>query len=390
MKVGQTLYFDHQATTPVESRVLDKMSPYLRFCANPHSAEHALGWEAARAVEDATNLVAQLIGANHDEVIFTSGATEANNLALLGIGKKATGNSRRRILISTIEHKCVLAATNILKEQYGYELEYIPVNEEGFVVEDALIDTISDDVLLVSIAAVNNEIGTIQNIARLSELIGGVGAIFHCDAAQAPVAIPMNAFTDFVDCLSLSAHKMYGPKGVGVLYIRSDLQNSFEPLIYGGGQQNGLRSGTVPVPLCVGMGAAAEMFSDLNIIEKRLALARHRDDFINRLIDLPVNTFLNGPAGKNRHPGNINLRFSGFNAQDILSALQPHLAASSGSACTTGIPEPSHVLRAIGLNGEKADESIRFSIGFETSGEDIKSGVHLIKQALGRIAKKDS
>ena len=388
MKIGKIIYLDHQATTPVDARVVATMTPYYtEVFGNPHSSDHSLGWESASAVEKAAVCVARLIGADADEITFTSGATEANNLALLGLGRRATGDKRRRILVSAIEHKCVLAAARVLQEQFGFVVDLIPVDTEGFVKVAALEEALDDDVLVVSVMAVNNEIGTIQDIERISELVRGCGAVFHCDAAQAPLAMNMKLLASQTDMLSLSAHKMYGPKGIGALYIARELQDQIEPLVYGGGQQNGLRSGTVPVPLCVGMGAAADIFVTTDAEEKRAQLRRRRDTFIEMLRRLPWPIVLNGPQGQTRHPGNANIRFAGFSADDILSALQPHLAASTGSACTSGIPEPSHVLRAIGLRSEEAESSIRFSLGFDTTDADLEEAGRLIAGALARLAR---
>ena len=385
MKIGKTLYFDHQATTPVDARVVAAMTPhFVESFGNPHSSAHSLGWESASAVEKAAACVARLIGADADEIIFTSGATEANNLALLGLGRRATGDKRRRILVGAIEHKCVLAAARVLQEQFGFGVDPIPVDAEGFVKVAALEEVLDDDVLVVSVMAVNNEIGTIQDIGRISELVRGCGAVFHCDAAQAPLAMNMKLLASQTDMLSLSAHKMYGPKGIGAIYIARELQDRIEPLIYGGGQQNGLRSGTIPVPLCVGMGAAADIFAAADMEEKRAQLCRRRDTFIEMLMRLPWPIALNGPQGQARHPGNANIRFADFSAYDILSTLQPHLAASTGSACTSGIPEPSHVLRAIGLSSEEAESSIRFSLGFDTTNADLEEAVRLITETLAR------
>lgn len=386
MRIGNTLYFDHQATTPLDPRVLSEMTPYFGDSfGNPHSLDHSVGWESARAVEKAAARVARLVGADSDEIVFTSGATESNNLALLGLGRRAAGGERRRMLLSAVEHKCVLAAARVLKDQHGFTVEPIPVNGEGFVELSALQEMLDEDVFAVSVMAVNNEIGTIQDVEGISKLVKNCGALFHCDAAQAPVTMNMVAFASYTDILSLSAHKMYGPTGIGSVYISRNLQDRIEPLIYGGGQQNGLRSGTVPVPLCVGMGAAAELFADDGAENQRVELHRRRDAFVEKLNSLPWPIVVNGPSGKSRHPGNANIRFVGFDAHDILSALQPRLAASTGSACTSGIPEPSHVLKAIGLNGDEAESSIRFSLGFGTSVEDVDEAVGLVEEALARL-----
>lgn len=388
MKIRNTIYLDHQATTPVDPRVWAEMTPYFRDSfGNPHSSDHSLGWESARAVENAAARVARLVGADADEIFFTSGATESNNLGLLGLGRRATGGKRRRILLSAIEHKCVLAAGRVLQEQLGFTVEMIPVDCEGLVKLSALEDMLDEDVLAVSVMAVNNEIGTIQAIEEVSKLVRSHGAVLHCDAAQAPVAMNSEGIARQSDIVSLSAHKMYGPKGIGAVVISRELQDRIEPIIYGGGQQNGLRSGTMPVPLCVGMGAAAELLAAPDAEKRRAALRRRRDAFVEKLSGLAWPVTVNGPGGHSRHPGNANIRFAGFAAHDILSALQPRLAASTGSACTSGIPEPSHVLRAIGLNSDEAESSIRFSLGFGTSDEDVEEAVGLIKEALERLRK---
>ena len=386
--ISETIYLDHQATTPVDQQVLDRMLPYFRESfGNPHSADHSLGWKSSLAVEQAAAQVADLLGADPDEVIFTSGATEANNMALLGLARRVhPASRRRRFLISDIEHKCVLAAGRVISDQLDLSVEHKPVDQEGRVLPASLEDTLDGDVLAVSIMAVNNEIGTIQDIQKISELTRKAGAIFHCDAAQAPISMDMGGIAGHVDLLSLSAHKMYGPKGIGALYIRRELQGRLEPLIYGGGQQNGLRSGTVPTALCVGIGAAAEFLSGNEARQKRAILRQRRNRFLEKLAGLPWSIRLNGPTGESRHPGNANICFEGFFAQDILQVLQPHLAASTGSACTSGIPEPSHVLKAIGLSPEDAEASIRFSLGFDTTDTDIDDAVNLIDNALGKLS----
>ncbi len=391
MKIGQTIYLDHQATTPLDRRVLAEMAPYQgeRF-GNPHSSDHSLGWQAARAVEEAAARVARLIGADPDEIFFTSGATESNNMALLGLGRRAAGGTRRRILVSAIEHKCVLASVRTLEEQYGFTIERIPVDRQGLVDLAALDAMLGEDILVVSIMAVNNEVGTIQDIETLSDRVRRHGIVFHCDAAQVPLGMQSTKLATHADLLSLSGHKMYGPKGIGVACITRALQNRIEPLVYGGGQQDGLRSGTLPVPLCVGMGMASHLLSSEETRKKLDGLAGRRDVFVRLLTDLDRSIRLVGPEYQVRHPGNASICFHRFSAHEILGALQPRLAASTGSACASGIPEPSHVLRAIGLNDEDTEATIRFSLGFGTTDEDVGQAVALVEKTLAEVSKARS
>ena len=386
----KTIYADYQATTPLDPQVQEKMAPFWgQSFGNPHSNDHIVGWRAGEAVREAAESVSGLIGADGDEVIFTSGATEANNLALQGLARRAP-DGRDRILVSAIEHKCVLAATRALAQNLGIAVETIPVNHDGFVDFDALEKLLDDRVLVASVMAVNNEVGTIQDIPRIAELLASHGVLFHCDAAQAPCAMDVGELAAHADLISLSAHKFYGPQGIGALYIRRDLKDSIEPMIYGGGQQEGLRSGTVPMPLCVGMGSAAEIIASDEAKEERTRLAGLRDSFIRLLKtgDIPIS--VNGPVGQSRHPGNANTCFEGCDAQDILGVLQPRLAASTGAACTTGIPEPSHVLRALGLSDAQSEASIRFSFGRFTTYEEIETAARLVREAVASVSVVNS
>ena len=386
MRPNAPIYFDHQATTPLDAGVLEAMTPFLREeYGNPHSGDHILGWRASQAVDGALEGIASLIGADPDEVIFTSGATEANNLAMLGVARGATvPASRRRILVSAAEHKCILSAARSLARREGFVIEHIPVDATGEVDLERLSQMIDDDVLLVSVMAVNNEIGTIQPINEVYALCQNVGAIFHSDCAQAPCAISLRDLTKHTDVASLSGHKMYGPKGIGAAYIRRDLQSAIEPIIYGGGQQRGLRSGTLPTALCVGFGAAAQIAAS-SFESHRISIAAQRDRFWERLRSLGSIVHLNGPNFDKRHPGNLNIQFEGIESNELLGMLQPHLAASTGAACSSGIPEPSHVLRAIGLSGEQAESSVRFSVGRDTSADDVERAFTLVAEALEKI-----
>ena len=381
-----TVYADYQATTPVDPRVVTKMAPYWgELFGNAHSSDHVIGWQADKAVREAAASIATLIGADPDEIIFTSGATESNNLALLGLARRAP-TGRQRILVSAIEHKCVLAAARRLSVHEGFTVETVPVDSEGFVDLNALEKCLDRNVLAVSSMAVNNEVGTIQDIPRIAALLAPYGIVLHCDAAQAPCAMDVSDLAVHADMVSLSGHKMYGPQGIGALYIRRDLQDRIEPLIYGGGQQAGLRSGTVPMPLCVGMGAAAELLAGHAAFEERTRVACQRDSFVRRLQCGNASLAVNGSIGDRRHPGNSNVRFDGFDAQDILGALQPRLAASTGAACTSGIPEPSHVLGALGLTETQSKASIRFSFGRFTTDGDIEAAARFVLEALNSLS----
>jgi cysteine desulfurase len=385
MRVGKTIYLDHQATTPVDPRVSEIMQPFLfEAFGNPHSSEHSLGWQASKAVESARSNVAKLISADNDEIIFTSGATESNNLSMLGCAW-TFGGTRKKVLVSSVEHKCVLTIAQVLESRFDLSIVKIPVDSQGLVDLEWLEKELDEDVYFVSVMAVNNEIGTIQPIEQIGELTRNVGAIFHCDAAQAPCAMALDVFAMSIDALSLSAHKFYGPKGVGAIYIRRELQKQFEPIIYGGGQENGLRGGTLPAHLCIGMGAAAELLQPSTDDNERCRINDLRNMFVNKLLETSKLIKVNGPELNCRHPGNANLRFNGVNAQDLLTALQPKLAASSGSACTSGIMEPSYVLKEIGLTTEEAESSVRFSFGRMTIRKDIDDSVELVVDAFERL-----
>ncbi len=385
MENSKTIYLDYQSTTPVDPDVYASMEPFFsREFGNPHSVEHAAGWAAAKATDQAAISVGRLIGADPDEIVFCSGATEANNLAILGCARKS--KARKRILVSSIEHKCVLETVRSLVRFDDFNVEQIPVDRFGELDLEWLSGAIDEDVLLVSVMAVNNEIGTIQPLDKIGEITSLHGAIFHCDAAQAPCSIDIDVFDSNIDLLSLSGHKMYAPKGIGALYIRRDLQDKIEPIIYGGGQQNGLRSGTLPVPLCVGFGIAADLLSANNRGGERKRIAGMRDRFIEEIQNIYERVTINGPSSTLRHPGNANLCFQGYSAQDILAALQPALSASTGSACNSVMTEPSYVLKAIGLPDESANASIRFSFGRFSSDEEVDQSVELIASVLDRLA----
>lgn len=385
MPDSKTIYADYQATTPVDPRVVEKMDPYWgESFGNPHSNDHIIGWRANEAIVDAATAIANLIGASPNEIIFTSGATEANNLALLGLARRAPPD-RRRILVSAIEHKCVLASAQAVVERHDFEVETIPVDGEGCIDLDALEKCLNPSVLVVCAMAVNNEVGTIQDIPSIAELVQPHGTLLHCDAAQAPCAMDVSDLARHADFISLSGHKIYGPQGIGALYIRQGLQDHLEPLVYGGGQQDGIRSGTVPMPLCVGMGIATRILDCPEGPVEQNRVASQRNAFVNRLRRDFAPLRLNGASTSRRHPGNANIQFEGFDAHDILGSLQPRLAASTGAACTSGIPEASHVLRAMGLTESESNASIRFSFGRFTTNDEVIEAADLVIEALDAL-----
>ncbi len=384
MRVSDSIYLDYQATTPVDDRVFEAMQPFFtESFGNPHSSNHILGWRSLQSVEDARRKVADLIGSLEEEVIFTSGATEANNHVMFGV-MSAWKKARKIVLISSIEHKCVKEAAYHFASIFDCHVKEIPVLSSGLVDVTAYEEMLSDDVLLVSIMAVNNEIGVIQDIPMLASMARAAGALFHCDAAQAPEAIDLDVVEMDVDFLSLSSHKIYGPKGIGCLYVETSLQDGFPAFIYGGGQQGGMRAGTLPTPLCVGFGAAASIIGNEKVA-RRITLKALSDLFIRKLDSFGVLFSLNGDATQ-RHPGNLNVRFHGVDAESLLNALQPLLCASTGSACNSGFIESSYVLAAIGLSPEEAASSIRFSLGRFSTPEQVTEAAELIAKKIVQLS----
>ncbi|HEC73992.1 MAG TPA: cysteine desulfurase [Methylophaga aminisulfidivorans] len=380
MQAGQTVYLDYQATTPVDPRVAKIMAITSEtHFANPHSVAHVLGQAAEKAVEKARADIEDFIGAQTEEVIFTSGATESNNQAIASV-LFANTRSRRKVLISEIEHKCIKNAAYFYAAKLNYQVEEIPVHTSGLIDVDAYQQLLSDDVLLVCIMAVNNEIGTVQDIPYLAEQAHKVGALFHCDAAQAPETLDIDVKYWGVDMLSLSAHKSYGPKGIGAIYINNALQATLPPLIHGGGQQFGMRSGTVATPLCVGFAES------LNIIKQegqqnRQQLAVLKQFLLDQLTQSGIEFQVNGSM-ENRHVGNLNIQFIGVDANKLLGNLQPYVAASTGSACNSDMVLISHVLKAIGLTDDQAASSLRISLGRFSDEQQIKQAVASIKLAI--------
>lgn len=360
------------------------MQPFwAEFHGNPHSSEHSTGWSANKATESSRVKVADLISADSDEIIFTSGATEANNLAIKGLSFPDQQLSQRKtILVAATEHKCVLESAAYVARTKGYSLYVIPVDRKGHVELDKLQDMLTEDVLLVSVALVNNEIGTIQDLAAISKLCRDVGATFHSDFAQAPSAVNLLDYADLADMVSLSGHKFGGPMGIGALYVSRELKDRIEPLFHGGGQEWGMRSGTLALPLCVGIGAAAEFHCSEAGAAARQRVAGLRDLFVNKLLSSRDLIRLNGDTLSARHPGNANLRFEQHEADEILRRLQPIVSASTGSACSSGITEPSYVLSAIGLTLDEAQASIRFSFGHTNTADEVLEAAEAVIAVL--------
>lgn len=371
---------DYQASTPMRETVLKAMLPYLTDnFGNPHSADHIMGWSASKAIDDAIQKVADVIAAQSHEVIFTSGATESNNHAILG-SARALRHSKKKILVGATEHKCVIEAARFAAREYDLGFELIPVNEEGFIEIEIYKSLLKQDVGIVSIMMVNNEIGTIQDIKTLSHLAKQHGAVFHCDAAQGLIATDINVNDLGVDLLSLSAHKIYGPKGIGALYISDNLDIDFKPIIHGGTQQYGLRAGTLPTAQCVGFGAACEALDGFEGERKRLR--DFKEEFIGTL-SKKVEMEINGPQDYSLcHPGNINIYFPNMDAHSLLMKLQPKICASSGSACNSGNIESSYVIKALGYDSIRAENSVRFSLGSQTTSDEIKQATDRITSAL--------
>ncbi len=380
-KLKLPVYMDYQATTPMDPRVLEAMIPYFteKF-GNPHSRSHAYGWEAEAAVEKARQQVADLIGANEKEIIFTSGATESNNLAIKGVAHFYKDKKDHIVTVVT-EHKCVLDACRHL-EQEGFKITYLPVQKNGLIDLNELRNAITEKTALVSIMAVNNEIGVIQPLKEIGKICREKGAFFHTDAAQAFGKIPLNVEEMNIDLMSISGHKIYGPKGIGALYIRRRPRVRLEPIINGGGQERGFRSGTLPTPLVVGLGEAAAI-AKKEMPEEYKRIKALSDRFYKAVAKDVKDVFLNGDAD-HHYPGNLNLSFAYIEGESMIMAIKD-LAVSSGSACTSASLEPSYVLRALGVDEELAHTSIRFGIGRFTTEEEIDFAIKVITNSINKL-----
>jgi cysteine desulfurase len=387
------IYLDNQSTTPLDPRVLEAMLPYFtEHFGNPHSESHVYGKNAAAAIEAARAELARLVNADPREIVFTSGATEANNLALKGAAHFArahppagaptgTTTPRDHIVVLATEHKCVLESAAALARE-GFAVSTLPVEPNGLVSVDRLAAALTDRTLLVSVMAAHNEIGVIQPLAELGALCRARGVLFHTDAAQAVGKIALDVAAMQIDLMSISGHKMYGPKGVGALYVRRRPRVRLVPLIDGGGQERGLRSGTLPTPLCVGLGRAASLAA-AEMEGEAARLCTLRDRLQANLMRRVGGLTINGDT-EHRLPGNLNLSFAGLSASELIEAC-PSVAMSTGSACTSATVEPSYVLRALGLSEALANASIRLGLGRFNTAAEVDFAVDAVAAAATRL-----
>ncbi|MBX6376061.1 MAG: aminotransferase class V-fold PLP-dependent enzyme [Acetobacteraceae bacterium] len=384
---NRPIYLDNHATTPVDPRVLAAMRPWWEEnFANPASVEHAMGRAAEEAVEEARARIAALIGAEAREIVLTSGATEANNLAIKGAARFAAAQGeegRRRIVTLATEHKCVLETVRDLAAE-GFEPVVLPVQPDGLLDLDRLRAALAEaPTLLVSVMAVNNEIGVVQDLAAIGAIVKEAGALFHTDAAQGAGRIPLDVEEIRADLLSLSGHKIYGPKGIGALYVRRRPRVRLAPLFSGGGQERGLRSGTLPAPLVVGFGEAARIAQAEGQLDTG-RIAGQRDRFLAALRAEVPDIVLNGHPER-RVAGNLNLTFPGPVSAQAIMAAAPSVCVSTGSACSSAEIEPSYVLRAIGLPEDRARATLRIGIGRFTSPADVDTAAAALAAAWRKV-----
>ncbi|CRZ21105.1 IscS subfamily cysteine desulfurase [Kingella kingae] len=374
------IYLDYAATTPIDLRVLDKMLPYMtEMFGNPASNSHAYGWEAEEAVEEARKNITDLINADSKEIVFTSGATESNNLAIKGAAQFYKTKGKHLITVKT-EHKAVLDTMRELERQ-GFEVTYLNVQENGLLDLEELKSAIRPDTILISVMWVNNEIGVIQNIPEIGKICREHKIIFHVDAAQACGKTPVDVETANVDLLSMSAHKIYGPKGIGALYVRRKPRVRLEAQMHGGGHERGFRSGTLPTHQIVGMGEAFRL-AKLELEKDTAHALKLREIFLNGIKDIEE-VYINGDL-ENRVATNLNVSFNFVEGESLIMAVK-EIAVSSGSACTSASLEPSYVLRALGRNDELAHSSLRITFGRMTTEEEVKFAAELIKSKIGKL-----
>ncbi|MBY6283327.1 IscS subfamily cysteine desulfurase [Neisseria flava] len=380
MTVKTPVYLDYAATTPVDKRVAEKMIPYLtETFGNPASNSHAFGWEAEEAVEKARADIAALINADPKEIIFTSGATESDNLAIKGAANFYKTKGKHLITVKT-EHKAVLDTMRELERQ-GFEVTYLGVQENGLIDLEELKAAIRDDTILISVMWVNNEIGVVQDIPAIGKICRERKIIFHVDAAQACGKVPVDVEAAKIDLLSMSGHKVYGPKGIGALYVRRKPRVRLEAQMHGGGHERGFRSGTLPTHQIVGMGEAFRIAKEE--LEQDMAHYRKLRDIFLKGIEGIEEVYINGDL-EHRAPNNLNVSFNFVEGESLIMAVK-ELAVSSGSACTSASLEPSYVLRALGRNDELAHSSLRITFGRMTTEEEVQFAAELIKSKIGKL-----
>ena len=380
MTVKTPVYLDYAATTPVDKRVAEKMIPYLtETFGNPASSSHAFGWAAEEAVEKARADIASLINADPKEIVFTSGATESDNLAIKGAAHFYQSKGKHLITVKT-EHKAVLDTMRELERQ-GFEVTYLGVKENGLIDLDELKAAIRDDTILISVMWVNNEIGVVQDIPAIGEICRERKIIFHVDAAQACGKVPVDVEAAKIDLLSMSGHKVYGPKGIGALYVRRKPRVRLEAQMHGGGHERGFRSGTLPTHQIVGMGEAFRIAKEE--LEQDMAHYRKLRDIFLKGIEGIEEVYINGDL-EHRAPNNLNVSFNFVEGESLIMAVK-ELAVSSGSACTSASLEPSYVLRALGRNDELAHSSLRITFGRMTTEEEVQFAAELIKSKIGKL-----
>lgn len=381
--MNDVIYLDYNATTPVHPQVVEAMLPaFTEHFGNPSSRTHAYGWAAAALVDQARKTTAQCLGVAPEEIVFTSGATEANNLAIKGI---ARARGKGHIVTTAIEHPAVLDACDSLQKE-GFTLTKVPVGKDGVVDPEAIRQALRDDTVLVSVMLVNNEIGTIQPVAEIARLCHEKGVAVHCDATQAPGKLEVHVPRLGVDLLSLSAHKFYGPKGVGLLVVRRQKPVlRLEPLLHGGGQEAGLRSGTLNVPGIVGMARALELAA-ANVDAEARRQAALRDRLRERLFAAYPRLLENGDPAR-RVANTLNVSFVGLDSGALVASL-PRLAVSPASACATGKPKPSHVLSALGRTAAEAGSALRFSLGRPTTEEEVEAAAEMVEQAIAKLVRR--
>ncbi len=381
MTVKLPIYFDYQATTPMDPRVIDATVKCMKEdFGNPHSRTHALGWHAEELIEIARKQVADLINADPKEIFFTSGATESNNIALKGVARFYGAAGKKHIITVATEHKCVINSARDL-EQEGFEVTFLPVQKNGLIDLNTLEAAITPQTCLVSVMSVNNEIGVIQPIKEIGALCRKKGTFFHTDAAQAFGKIPLDVEAMNIDLMSISGHKIYGPKGIGAIYVRRKPRVRIKSIISGGGQERGIRSGTLATPLVVGLGKAAEIAKAE--MEKDHAHIKKLSDKLYDAVMKTTHVYLNGDRDQ-RYLGNLNFSFAGIEGESMIMAIKD-LAVSSGSACTSSSLEPSYVLHSLGVEDELAHTSIRFGIGRFTTEEEVDYAINLLQNKIQKL-----